>query len=179
MTQVAFSKEVKDSVAKVNEEVAVGEDLAFQERWWRFERAVWILFALIIVLDLLGAFGRGPLSHARSTTADGSMDVQYERIERTGTPAIMQVSFGPSAIRNGEIKLFASESIVKQLGNQRIIPSPQSTKIGDGGLTYTFPASTVPASIEFALQPSGPGVYPYKLQVVGSEAIQANVVVVP
>ena len=49
---------VTDSVPKINDELAVGEDLAFQRRWWRFENAVWIFFALLVILDLIGAFGR-------------------------------------------------------------------------------------------------------------------------
>ncbi len=54
-------KPVEDSVAKVNDEIAVGEDLNFQRRWWRFENAAWMFFGLIILLDLAGLFGRGPL----------------------------------------------------------------------------------------------------------------------
>ncbi len=179
MAQVSFSDSVKDSVAKVNNEVAVGEDLAFQERWWRFEHAVWILFGILILLDLAGLFGRGPLSRAKKASSDGTINVQYERIARTGTPAIMRVTFSQQAIRDGKIRLFASNSIVEELGNQRVVPAPESTAVGDGGLTYTFPASTQPAVIQFALQPSGPGKYSFKLQVIDASPVQADVFVVP
>ncbi len=179
MPEVSFSNPVKDSVAKVNNEVAVGEDLQFQQRWWRFERLIWSLFFVIIILDLAGVFGRGPLAKASQTSSDGSMQVHYDRIERTGTPAIMQVSFDPQAITDGKIHLFVSNSIVEGLGNQRVVPSPESTVVGRGGLTYTFPASIQPAVIEFALQPSGPGVYPFTLQVVGDAPVQAKVIVMP
>jgi len=58
MSHVAFETPMTDSVAKIDHELAVGEDLNFQRRWWRFERIAWIIFVLIIVLDLAGAFGR-------------------------------------------------------------------------------------------------------------------------
>ena len=60
MATKTLTKPVQDSVAKVNDEVAVGEDLEFQRKWWRFENAAWVFFTLIIILDLCGLFGRGP-----------------------------------------------------------------------------------------------------------------------
>src|ERR1700721_4299350 len=108
MVTKPFSKTVEDSVAKVNDEVAVGEDLDFQRKWWRFENAAWVIFALIIVLDLAGLFGRGPIAKAERRSADSAIDVKYERIERTDSPSIMTINFGPSAITDGKIQLYVS-----------------------------------------------------------------------
>jgi hypothetical protein len=179
MATKQVSRPVEDSVAKVNDEVAVGEDLEFQRKWWRFENAAWVIFTLIIVLDLSGLFGRGPIAKAERRSADGSFDVKYERIERTDSPSILTVQFAHSAIQDGKIHLYVSNSMVKQLGTQRVIPAPLDTVIGEGGLTYTFSATKPPASVDLALQPSGPGIYDFTIGVVGSEPVQAKVVVVP
>jgi hypothetical protein len=179
MTTKTLTKPVEDSVARVNDEVAVGEDLEFQRKWWRFENAAWIIFTLIIVLDLCGLFGRGPLAKAERRAGDGTIDVKYERIERTDSPSIMTIQFGPSAIKEGEIRLYVSDSVVKPLGTQRVIPAPQSTLIGDGGLTYTFPASKPPASVDLALQPSGPGIFDFTVAAANGEPVHGRVVVVP
>ena len=179
MATKTFSKPVEDSVSKVNNEVAVGEDLDFQRKWWRFENAVWVVFALIIVLDLCGVFGRGPVAKARARTADGTIDVKYERIQRTDSPSILSVRFGQSAIVDGKIRLFVSQSLVQELGTQRVIPAPLSTEVGNGGLTYTFPATKAPATVDLALQPDGPGLYPFTVNVVGAEPLHAKVFVVP
>ncbi len=104
MSNVPFASPVEDSVPKVDDEVAVGEDLEFQRRWWRFERIVWIFFTLLIVCDLLGLFGRGPLAKAQLHSSDGALNVRYERIERTGTPSMMVIQFGPAAVRDGKIQ---------------------------------------------------------------------------
>jgi len=56
MPASAPTEPVQDSVSKVNDELAVGSDLEFQRRWWKFERGVWIFFILLIVLDVLGVF---------------------------------------------------------------------------------------------------------------------------
>jgi hypothetical protein len=179
MATKTFTKPVEDSVAKVNDEVAVGEDLEFQRKWWKFENAAWVVFTLIIVLDLVGVFGRGPVAKAERRTADGSIDVKYERIERTDSPSIMTIAFGPSAIQDGQVKLYVSNSLVKALGTQRVIPAPKDSVVGEGGITYTFPASRPPASVDLALQPAGPGVFHFTIGVPGAEQVSARIAVVP
>jgi hypothetical protein len=179
MATKPFSKPVEDSVARVNDEVAVGEDLDFQRKWWRFENAAWVVFTLIIVLDLAGLFGRGPIAKAERRSADGTIDVKYERIERTNSPSILTVQFAQSAIHDGKIKLYVSQSLVKELGTQRVIPAPLDTVVGDAGLTYTFSASKPPASVDLALEPAGPGIYDFAIGVVGAQPVHAKVFVVP
>lgn len=107
------------------------------------------------------------------------MDVQYERIERSATPSILIIQFGPSAIREGKVRLWASETMVKALGAQRVIPEPSASAIGDGGISYTFSAGTAPASVQFALQPLAPGVHTLSLRVPGSEQMTMNILVIP
>jgi hypothetical protein len=91
----------------------------------------------------------------------------------------MTIQFGQSAIRDGRIKLYVSSSLIKSLGTERVIPAPQETVVGDGGLTYTFPASNLPAAVDLALQPAGPGIFDFTIGVEGAERVHAKVVVVP
>lgn len=179
MPKAEFSKPINDSVPKIDGKVAVGEDLDFQRKWWRFERAIWIFFSLILVLTLAGAFGRGPIAIAERRTKDESIDVKYDRIQRTGTPSIITVNFGPSAIRQGKAELFVSGSMVKELGAQRVVPSPERAVVGGDGLTYTFPASGLPSSVEFALEPTGPGLRHLNMRIVGLDPVDADIFVMP
>ncbi len=181
MPEVAFSKPVHaEDVTKVNDEVSVGEDLQFQEKWWRFERFLWSFFLLVLLLDLAGVFGRGPVAHHELHASDNSIDIKYDRIARAETPAILDVKLAPSVLHQGKIKLFVSQSFVEELGAQRVIPSPESTAIGGGGLTYTFlTTTTAPASVQFALQPSKPGLFHFVVQVIGAQPVKGTVVVMP
>ncbi len=173
------SDPIGDSVAKINDEVAVGEDLRFQRRWWRFEHIVWKFFVLVIALDMAGLFGRGPLAEADMRSADGSFNVHYERIERTGTPSMLIVTLQRAAFVNGVATLYVNDSVVGDLGAQRVIPQPATTLIGDGGLTYTFPGRAPPADVRIELQPAGPGRFPIAIGVPGHAALSANVWVMP
>ena len=177
--EVPFTKPVEDSVPKVDNAVAVGEDLEFQRRWWKFERVIWSFFLLILLCDALGLFGRGWLAKAHTHTADGTLDVKYERIERASTPSIMTIQLGQPAIANGVAHLFVSQSIIKNLGAQRIAPQPASSTLGNGGITYTFPATDVPATVTIALEPSFPGRHTFTVQVPGSDPVSGAVIVVP
>jgi hypothetical protein len=170
---------VEETIEKVNDEIAVGSDLEFQHRWWRFERVIWVVFGLLILADLLGFFGRGHFAKIRLRTSDESMDVQYERIERAATPSILIIQFGPSAIHDGKVRLWASETIVKELGAQRVIPEPSASAIEDGGISYTFSAGKLPASVQFALQPLAPGIHNLSLRVPGSEQMTVKILAMP
>ena len=177
MSEVAFEKPVEDSVPKINDEVAVGEDLKFQRSWWKFETVMWWTIAVILLLNFAGVFGRGPFAHTQ--ISNDVMLVKYERVERTGTPSILEVQFQPATLKKGQVKLHVSQSIVDELGAQRVIPSPLDTAVGNGGLTYTFSAEQDPGAIQFALQPSKPGIFHFTMQVPGSPTLTARVIVVP
>jgi hypothetical protein len=179
MSAQPILKPVEDSVPKVSDAIAVGEDLDFQRKWWKFERFIWIVFLVLLICDVLGLFGRGWLANAQRETPDHALNLKYERIERASTPSIMTLNFGPAAIQNGEIKVFVSDSVVKPLGAQRIAPQPSVSQVGNGGITYTFAASQSPAVVQIQLEPSFPGIHRFRIQPIGSSAIDASVFVVP
>lgn len=174
-----FIQPVKDSVPKVAGDVAVGEDLDFQRKWWKFERAIWILFLIILLCDVLGLFGRGWLAKAKRSTADQALTLDYERIERASTPSIMTLHFGPSCVRDGRIQVFVSQNVISRLGAQRISPQPETSTLTQGGITYTFPSALSPTTMEIQLQPSFPGTQHIRVQVAGSEPIRATIFVLP
>lgn len=160
-------RRVEDNVPKVDGKIAVGEDLKFQRRWWRFETVIWTLFVLIIVADLSGILGRGPLANARRHAQDGSLDMRFERVERANTSSIMTLQFGATAVHDGKTQLFVSNSILSKLGAQRVIPQPEISAVGDGGVTYTFSATALPMMVQIELKPSFVGPHEFTVGVPG------------
>ena len=175
------TRPIDDSVPKQGD-IAIGEDLEFQRRWWKFERGLWRFFFLLIVADVLGLFGRGWLADAKQTDAGHTVTLNYERVERASTPSILTFHFTPAAVAGGSIKLYVSEAVIQGLGAQRISPQPESSVLGNGGITYTFPTTAAPATAEIQLQPSFPGVHHFRVAVVGNpntSPIEATVLVLP
>jgi hypothetical protein len=180
MSQTEFTTPVIDSVPKVNREVAVGEDLEFQRRWWRFEMIVWTLFVLVLLCALLGLFGRGWLARTQRSSPDGSLTIQYDRIQRTGSPSDLTLTIGPRAMHNGQIRLFLSRSTITRLGAQRISPQPEKSTLGDGGIIYTFPVQVLPASVVVSLEPSEPGRFAFRAALPElNTSLESRVIVVP
>lgn len=180
MTKFPFTSPVIDSVPKVNKEVAVGEDVEFQRKWWAFERTVWVFFSAILLLTILGVFGRGVVARKEIHSPDGGLTVKFDRIARTGTPSDMTVTFGSGAIQDGKVELWVNETLISKLGAQRISPQPEASIIGNGGVTYVFPVLQAPATVIFSLQPPGPGSFPYTLRVPNTPlSVGSTIVVVP
>jgi hypothetical protein len=178
MASATSEAPITDSVAKINGEVAVGEDLNFQRRWWQFEHVVWWIFIIVIGLDLAGAFGRGPLANATRSSSDHSVETTYERVQRSGTPSIMSVTVN-AAGEPGHVELEVSDSALSGLGLQRVIPAPETTTIRNGGVTYRFPSGSLPATVRFEFQPVSAGVYHLILGAPGKAAIRATIAVMP
>jgi len=179
MTHESFLNPVEDSVPKVDDEIAVGEDLDFQRRWWRFEKVLWTVFLMVIVCDLAGLFGRGWLAKAEASTPDKALTVEYERIERANTPSTMTLRFGPAAIRNGHLQFHVSDAVVHDLGAQRIAPQPSTSTPGQGGISYVIPVTAAPAGVQIQLQPAVPGRYTFKIQLADVPPITRRVLVLP
>lgn len=170
---------VGDDVPRVEGKVAVGEDLAFQRKWWRFEKIIWSVFVLLLLADLSGLLGRGPLANAKRNTADGSLLVKYERVQRENTPSILTILPSAQSVHDGNLRIFVSDSIVKQLGAQRVIPQPSVSQVGNGGVTYTFPATATPITVQIELKPSFIGPHAFTVGIPGDEAITAKTLVLP
>jgi len=96
------------------------------------------------------------------------------------TPSILSLQFRPDAVQNGTVQLFVSNTVVKELGTQRVSPQPERSVLGNNGVTYTFPVQgRGPATVDLQLQSSFPGIHAFTLQVPGKQAVGGNIVVLP
>jgi hypothetical protein len=107
------------------------------------------------------------------------LEITYERIERFRTPSILRVALSPSVVHDGKARLWVSESLVKSLGNERVVPQPESSAIGQNGILYTFPVTGSPMSVEFALVPASVGSNPISFQSPGFEKLNLKIWVMP
>ena len=175
----AEQKQLGDDVPKVDGALAVGEDLEFQRRWWKFERLVWSFFILVLVADLSGILGRGPLAKAERRNSDGTLTIKYERVQRENTASMLTILPGPGAVQGGQLKLFVSDTLLKQLGTQRVIPQPEISAVGDGGVTYVFAAKQLPMTVQMELKPAKLGLQHFAVAVSGGSAVKADTFVLP
>jgi hypothetical protein len=108
-------------------------DMAFQRGMWTAQRIAWGIFALIVVLALMGFTGRGgPLSRTRAELSGGT--IAYPRIARWEAPATFQVDFAPGA----EGRLFLSRAFFDDFAVTDIEPQPAESRLTAGGQVLSF-----------------------------------------
>jgi hypothetical protein len=184
MAAESATQPIEDSIPKVDNEIAVGSDLEFQRRWWKWEFVAWTIFTVLIIAAVAGFLGRGYFSKTRAASADGAIQVEYERVARFGAPTVAAVTFGPAAIHDGKVQLWANQSILREMGTQRVIPQPQQASLTENGTLFTFAvndqvAGATPARVQFMLQPTAVGRQTLRLGSPGSPTVTAKVLVLP
>jgi hypothetical protein len=134
----------------------VDEDLAFQLKDWRVQRAGWAVLTLILAAGLSGLFGPGPLSNA--TASDGyALHVQYERFVRHGGQTNLTVRL--ASADPGPLQVTIGREYLSAFHVRQILPAPVRVQAGDSDLVYTFegPRQSGPVELKFFLQPESLG----------------------
>ncbi|MNO45597.1 hypothetical protein D3C76_358660 [compost metagenome] len=101
----------------------VEEDMPMQQRVWRFERVGWYVLLLIVLLALAGLFGNGPLSDAQMTSADGRVQVEYQRLSRSGTTDNLRITVRGSP--GQPVKVLLGGTLLTEASIETMQPEPQ------------------------------------------------------
>ncbi|MFC0383964.1 hypothetical protein [Muricoccus vinaceus] len=147
---------------------AVGEDLGFQRRVWRAQRLGWAGMAVLVQLGLAGAFGNGVLAVATSRSADGAIEVQWERIERVGRDSVLRVR--TLAPREGPIVLLLADGLAEGAEARSVTPVPTSESRGPRRhwLRFEPPEDGGRAEIVLKLRSDRPGILRGEIALDGS-----------
>lgn len=148
------------------------EDLEFQRREWRFQRAGWWGLSAFVLAAVLGAFGGGPLSAATATSAEGALRIEYERFVRVGTRTRLAIHAQmPSRQPNG-LELTIDRSYFEAMRIERIAPEPVDLAIESSTVTLRFePTARENVSVFVDLQPAGVGRHPTTVRVSGAGSV--------
>lgn len=128
---------------------------------WFFERAVWALMALVIVLALLGFLGTGPLSRAdaTSTADDVTIRVEYPRWTRLKNVQRIDILVDARSNTGAELELVVSSDFVQNVRIKSIDPAPDESTTSAEGYVYRWPiadwSSPVAITIDYSPQKWG------------------------
>lgn len=126
----------------------IEEDLAQERRSWIFERAGWVVLGTIVLLSLLGLFGKGVLSKASATAADGRVEAEYQRFARYQGPLQLRIRVEPEGLSSPEARIWLNGEYLRGIRIEQIEPEPESQQATQGGVLYTFPAASGEKSVE-------------------------------
>lgn len=103
----------------------VEEDMRMQQRVWRFERVGWYALVLIVILATAGLFGNGPLSNALATSSDGRLQVEYQRLSRSGSVDKLRITV--RGISGQPVMVMLGGSLVQEASIETLQPEPQAS----------------------------------------------------
>lgn len=124
-------------------DLEIGQDLGYERRALRRRNVFAVIWALILIAALLGIFGTGPLSSAR--TSDGPLQAEYERFTRFGTTTELSITPGGG---EGRTNIAISRGYLHDMVINDIQPQPQGATVLPDRIVYTFDAQP-PAELKF------------------------------
>ncbi len=152
----------------------IDENPSAQRREWVVNRIAWAGMALIVAAGLAGVWGGGVSSQARTTGADGRLQVDYERFVRNLGETTLQVRFPPGSAREGSIRLSISQEYLSENEIMATTPEPDTVTAEGDRLVYEFPVrGNGPLTVTFDLRPTS-GMGMLDATVGGSSADPAH-----
>jgi hypothetical protein len=132
----------------------IDEDLSFQRKAWRFERAGWAALAVFLLAAGLGLFGSGPLATRRARSDDGLLEVTYPRFARRMSPGQIEACVSQAAISDGLLRLDVGSDYLAGLDLAGVLPTPESVEARPERVVFTFRASggRYPVTIRFKFE---------------------------
>lgn len=145
---------------------------------WIVQRCAWLLFALVLLAALAGLLGPGPLTHAVESSADGTLVIDYHRIERYESPAKLKVKLPEG--RKQPVRLRVGKSFFDAVTMEAISPPPLAIEASEGDPVYIFPASPRgPYSILLRYKPDEFGPLRFAVAIDSDAAFEVQQFILP
>jgi hypothetical protein len=112
----------------------IREDMRFQNRFWRWERAAWLILVLLAAVGLSGALGAGPLSWGKASA--GPLTVEYERFQRV--TRLSKFTFNIAEHSAPDLRLHLNAAFQKNFEISSIQPQPSHSTAETDGIDLTF-----------------------------------------
>jgi hypothetical protein len=168
-------------VPTTDRSIQIEEDLTYQRREWRFERAGWAVMVVLLLAGLLGLFGYGPLSRARAGT-QGALMVRYDRLQRASAPTEYHFQAAPWLTRNGQLRLRFDDALLDEVEMESILPEPVQMRAGPGYTEFVFAMDGTEgpsAHLQFQFKPATFGHVRGRVSTEGAEPLVIDQIIFP
>ena len=132
-------------------DIELDQDLDFEYRQWRVQRAGWVVMVVIVVAALIGLFGTGPLSSSVAGS-DDSVTVAYERFIRRQGEAELTIGIAGGQATEGQVELWLDAAYHGEIQIQQISPEPEEVRSSGDRVTYVFAVDDPAAPVEMSIQ---------------------------
>src|SRR5688500_20094126 len=112
-------------------ELEIEQDLDFQHREWRWQRAGRVVLLAIILGALAGLFGAGPVSSTSARSADRRLEVRYSRVARHAAAEPLRIRFAAGTASDSIVELWIDQRYVHGLVIRELSPEPIQMRAGE------------------------------------------------
>jgi len=182
MSLAVTSATVRTVLDSPDQTVDRADAIGYQRGEWVAQRIGWGVMTLIVLAAVLGLLGdTGPLARAAAESPDGSLRVEYTRIEHHHSPSILIVTVSPDVVTAGEVRLWIDADYVANLSIDTIIPEPEGVEVGPDRVVYGFTVSEhyAPFEIVFNHEQDGYWWNQGKIGIEGGGVVELRQVVLP
>ena len=146
---------------KINNELQIEQDVDFQRKNWKFERAGWLFMLLFVLAAVAGLFGRGGVIWNTSVAGDKNdgLEIKYSSFVRQQAPEELEINMGGT-----ETTLVVQSKDFNKIQINNVVPQPEKTESSADKITYTFPPQQTDRSVNIS----------YKAKEVGSAAFEIS-----
>lgn len=150
----------------------VQEHMRWQRIEWRIQRIGYICLFAVVLLGACGLFSKGVLSDKKVVSAEGSLQVEYERFGRLDSDMAMTIRIKPR--QSGHFTLMINGEEMDNFQIQSLQPQPQQAVSSKNTLelSWRFPGRREGATVWVGLQAQKPGRYPVTITLDDSASVQ-------
>lgn len=142
--------------------------MAYQIKVWRFERWGWYGLVAVMLMAMLGAFSRGPLSARETHSRDGRVMLRYEIVHRNGSTNPLRIAVD-SGRANSHVELEISRDLFEGFSIETLQPSPmKSVSSGQGVRFWLQTDDQGQATLYLMIRGDGLGGYSSRVCIPGS-----------
>jgi len=119
--------------------IEISQDMKFQERSWRVQRAAWIVMLLITLAALAGLFGDGFLARGSAGSPSSALGVNYARFTRLGSNSVLEAEIASASIASDStVRVWVDREWIDGYEILSITPEPETTELLADRAVYTF-----------------------------------------
>ena len=114
----------------------ISQNERFQQREWRLERIGWGVVGAFVLAGLIGLLGTGPLSWAVTSSDEGLVTVEYQRVTHHEADDSLELMFPAEAVEDGIISVEISGSWLAAVDIQGVSPQPSEERAVPNGVVF-------------------------------------------
>lgn len=162
-------------------DLEIEQDLAFERRAWRVQRASQLALLAFVVAALVGFFGSGPFDRTVVADESGLLRVEYPKFSRRLADWEIVLHVAPELARGGQFQVWFDRSLGDRFKHDVILPEPAEMSADGERVVAGFrrEEDPAPSRVVWLVQARHPGKGITRVGIVGGPEVTLRYFIYP